>query len=62
MSPVKPVPEIHPADRATMGSPIGRLPLGSSCPKSPKFQELRARYEALHATEDELKPSKSDQS
>ena len=63
MSPVKPVSEIRPADRATAGSPIGRLPLGSSSsPKSPKLQELRARYEALHGTENEAKPSKSDRS
>ena len=52
MSDVKPVIEVHPATRSTQSSPPGRKPFDSfSIPISPKIHELRARYEALQATE-----------
>jgi hypothetical protein len=56
---IKPILEVHPADRTTESGPLGRLPLDSfSIPISPKIYELRARYEAHHATESDLKPPK----
>ena len=53
MLPINPNFNVYSADRATANSPLGTLHFGSSChPTSPKIQELQARYEALHATED----------
>jgi hypothetical protein len=56
---IKPILEVHSADRTTESGPLGRLPLDSfSIPTSPKIYELRARYEARRATESDLKPPK----
>lgn len=52
MSDVKPVPDVYPANRSIKSCLLGRFALDSySSPASPKLRELRARYEALHATE-----------
>ncbi len=54
----KPVSAAHHADEATSGSMLRILFDGpSSSPKSPKINELRARYEALRKREDELQRS-----
>ena len=52
MSDIKPVPEIYPANRPIKSCLSGRSRFVSySAPTSPKIRELRARHEALHATE-----------
>lgn len=56
---IKPILEVHPADRTTESGPLGRLSLDLfSVPKSPKIYELLARHEAHPATEGDLKPPK----
>lgn len=58
MSEVKPVFEVHPANRSIRSSLPGRFPFDPFfSPVSPKLHELRVRYEALHATGKKLKPS-----
>jgi len=52
MLPAKTAAILQFADRTVASQPLGRLHLGSST--SPKAQELRARYEALHATIEEF--------
>jgi hypothetical protein len=50
--------DVYPADGATASSPLGTLHFGSFChPTSPKTQELKARYEALHTTENKCADS-----
>jgi hypothetical protein len=47
VSPVKPVPEVPPADAAPEHIQLGRLVRSlSSVPTSPKAHELRARHES----------------
>ena len=59
MSDAKPVFEVHPANRIIKSNPPGRAFLDSySSSISPKMHELRARYEALHAAENHLEPSR----
>lgn len=59
MPDTKPVFEAHPANRIIRSTSFGRALFdSSSSPISPKMHELLARYEALHATEYHLKPSK----
>jgi len=48
MLPAQSFSEAHPANRADADRPSGRLQAGAS--SSPKMQELRARFEAIHAT------------
>jgi len=45
---VKSSSEIHPANHATEKRPLGKITLSAS--SSPKMQELRARFEDIHAT------------
>jgi hypothetical protein len=62
MQPVtdRPVLEIHPTDHSNLSAMHGRFSLGSyASPSSPKTQELRARYEALHTEERDFKSLKS---
>jgi hypothetical protein len=47
MFPIKPVLKVHHVDAAILSGTLGILPDGLSSPKSPKINELRARYEAL---------------
>jgi hypothetical protein len=49
MLPVKPNVEPYPPDHVR--NPFGRFPSDYCAPTSPKIHELKARYEALHATE-----------
>ena len=59
MSDTKPVFEVHPANRTIRSTPSGRAFLDSYPSSiSPKMHELRARYEALHAAENRLEPSR----
>ena len=59
----KPALATHPAAPSTLSDTLGRAVLGSCrSPSSPKTQELRARYEALHATQGELKAPDADRS
>lgn len=59
MLPVKPVLETQPTERATAKVPLEKLPFSSSSsPTSPKTRELKARYEAAHATEPQQDPKK----
>jgi hypothetical protein len=54
----KSVLENYSADGATASDPRSTFNFGSSCrPTSPKMQELRARYEALQATENKCADS-----
>lgn len=58
MSEAEPVIELHPNNRSTGNSTHGRAFFDFySSPISPKMHELRARYEALLAMENNLKPS-----
>ena len=57
----KPALAAHPAAPSTLSDTHGRFVLGSCpSPTSPKTQELRARYEALHATKGESKTPDAD--
>jgi len=45
---VKSSSEIHPANHAAEKRPLGRMAFSAS--SSPKMQELRSRFEDIHAT------------
>lgn len=60
---VKPVIKANLADQYVLANPIGLLSNDTwSSPKSPKFNELRARYRALHKSENDPKKYRSDES
>lgn len=53
---VKPVIKTNLADQYVLANPIGLLSNDTwSSPKSPKFNELRARYNTLHKPENDPK-------
>lgn len=54
--------EVNPGEHVTERNQLDKSPPCSSCcTSSPKTQELRTRYEALHPAENDLKFSKPDQ-
>ncbi len=56
----RPVLEVHPVAPSTLSGMHGRFSLGSyASPSSPRVQELRAKYEALHTAGSDFKPLKS---
>ncbi len=58
MSQVEPVIKNLQADRNAVSWPTGLLPDGCSS-KSPKFNEIRSRYEVVQSQENVLPPSAS---
>ena len=52
----KPVLGVHPAEFATLSGTSVRFSSSSyASPSSPKIHELRARYEALHTANSDIK-------